>query len=334
MKRSEVFRAWGRILTGRYPSLSIEITRECPLRCPGCYAYNDDHLNNGLTLRQVRDFKGEALVEGVLDLVRRHRPLHLSIVGGDPLVRLFELEEILPRVTAMGVHCQVVTSAFRAIPEHWQQNPRLSVVVSIDGLQPDHDARRRPATYERILKNVAGREISVHCTVTRQMAGRPGYLAEFLEFWTPREEVKRVWVSLYTPQRGETSDERLTPADREAVLADLAALRGRFPKLDMPPRLLDALLHPPSSPAACEFAATTRTISADLTTTIGPCQFGGSPECSECGCVASAGLHAIARRRLAGGLSVGAIYTASTRVGKVAASLRGRGADGPRARDM
>ena len=42
-----IFSAWGRILTGYQPALSIEITRECPLRCPGCYAYGDDHLGGG-----------------------------------------------------------------------------------------------------------------------------------------------------------------------------------------------------------------------------------------------------------------------------------------------
>ena len=44
MQRSDVIKAWGKILTGRQPSLSIEITRECPLRCPGCYAYEPEHL--------------------------------------------------------------------------------------------------------------------------------------------------------------------------------------------------------------------------------------------------------------------------------------------------
>ena len=104
-------RAWGKILAGQFPALSIEITRECPLRCPGCYAYGDDHLGGGVTLRELRDFKGEALVEGVVALVRRHRPVHLSIIGGEPLVRYRELDEILPRLAAMGVHTQVVTSA-------------------------------------------------------------------------------------------------------------------------------------------------------------------------------------------------------------------------------
>jgi MoaA/NifB/PqqE/SkfB family radical SAM enzyme len=77
-----IIRAWGKILAGYTPNLSIEITRECPLRCPGCYAYLDEHLGGAITLRQVRDLTGPALVDGVLGLVAKHKPLHVSIVGG------------------------------------------------------------------------------------------------------------------------------------------------------------------------------------------------------------------------------------------------------------
>src|SRR6266404_6073517 len=99
-----IFSAWGRILTGYSPALSIEITRECPLHCPGCYAYGDDHLGGDVTLREVRDFKGQELIDGVMALVDAHRPLHLSIVGGEPLVRYRELTTILPRLSARGIH--------------------------------------------------------------------------------------------------------------------------------------------------------------------------------------------------------------------------------------
>src|SRR5437764_13164360 len=85
LKTSEIIRAWGKILKGEQPSLSIEITRECPLRCPGCYAYDEAHLGGGPTLRSLNDRKGEELITGVLEVVDRLRPLHLSIVGGDPL---------------------------------------------------------------------------------------------------------------------------------------------------------------------------------------------------------------------------------------------------------
>src|SRR5271168_5397557 len=83
----QVLAAWWGILNGRVPMLSIEITRECPLTCPGCYAYGDKHLGGGVTLRQLQDLRGDELVNGVLNLVRKHRPLHVSLVGGEPLVR-------------------------------------------------------------------------------------------------------------------------------------------------------------------------------------------------------------------------------------------------------
>src|SRR6202046_4229622 len=152
MYTSEIIQAWGKILRGEQPTLSIESTRECPLRCPGCYAYEDGHLGGGQTLRQLIDHKGQALVDGVLEIVDRLKPLHLSIVGGDPLVRYRELEMLVPLLIDRGIHVQVVTSAFRPLPPGWVRVPRLNVVVSIDGLQPEHDLRRAPATYVQILK--------------------------------------------------------------------------------------------------------------------------------------------------------------------------------------
>src|SRR5690349_24784743 len=92
-----VLQTWGRVLQGRVPALSLEITRECPLRCPGCYAYEDAHLGT-TNLRSLSDFKGEELISRVCDLIRKYKPLHLSIVGGDPLVRYRELEILLPEL--------------------------------------------------------------------------------------------------------------------------------------------------------------------------------------------------------------------------------------------
>jgi MoaA/NifB/PqqE/SkfB family radical SAM enzyme len=317
-----IFSAWGRILTGYTPALSIEITRECPLRCPGCYAYGDDHLGGELTLREVRDFKGQELIDGIMTLVDRHRPLHVSIVGGEPLVRYRELNTILPLLSKRGIHVQLVTSAVREIPPEWRGLHRLSIVVSIDGLQPEHDARRTPATYVRILKHIAGHTITVHCTITRQQVNRPGYIEEFLRVWSDRAEVEKILISLYTPQIGEISDERLRPVDRERVVADLMALRLSFPKLALPRGLIEVYAKPPDTPDECIFARTTTTISADLTTRITPCQFGGAPDCSNCGCIASAGLAAVARHQLFGLIPVGSIFAGSMKVGERMRRLR------------
>lgn len=317
-----IFAAWGKILAGYTPNLSIEITRECPLSCPGCYAYGSNHLGGDITLREVRDYKGPALVEGVLRLLREYKPLHVSIVGGEPLVRYRELNELLPKMAALGIHSQVVTSAVRPIPAEWAGLRRLQLVVSIDGLQPEHDARRTPATYERILKHIAGHQITVHCTVTRQQVQRDGYLGEFVRFWSAQPTTKRIWMSLYTPQVGEVSAERLTPADRQRAVAELMELRTAYPKLETPKGLLEAYLRPPQSPDDCIFAKTTHCLSADLEKQITPCQFGGNPDCANCGCIASAALKAIGRHKLPGGLRVGSVFETSLKIGAMVRRMR------------
>jgi MoaA/NifB/PqqE/SkfB family radical SAM enzyme len=311
-----IVRAWGRILRGYQPNLSIEITRECPLSCPGCYAYGSDHLGGALTLRELRDYKGQELVDGVFALVDRYRPLHVSIVGGEPLVRYRELDGILTRLVARGIYTQVVTSAVRPIPAAWADLPRLQIVVSIDGLQPEHDARRTPATYDRILKHIEGHRITVHCTVTRQQVRRRGYLEEFVSLWSANPAVSQLWISLYTPQVGEISAERLTAADRQTVIYDLRHLRTKYAKLRMPEGMIQSYATPPHSPGECIFALTTACVSADFQKPITPCQFGGNPDCANCGCIASAALSAIGRHTLPGGIRLSAIYARSRQLGE------------------
>ena len=315
MKRSAVIPAWTKILLGQKPLLSIEITKVCPLHCPGCYAYQPEHLGGAFTLREVTDLKGGALIEGVLKLVRRYRPLHLSIVGGEPLVRYRELNVLLPQLDRMGIEVQLVTSAVRPIPSSWRSLSCLRLVVSVDGLAADHNVRRAPATYDRILKNIAGHRLNVHCTITRPMVGKPGYFTEFAAFWSARQEIRRIWFSLYTPQKGELSAERLRPEDRQAALRELAGLRTQFPKVELPNRVLEGYHHAPASPKECIFSATTACVSADLKTPIGPCQFGGQPVCSECGCIASAALASVGRYKVAGFVKVSDIFSWSQKVG-------------------
>jgi MoaA/NifB/PqqE/SkfB family radical SAM enzyme len=323
MRSSEVLQAWSGILAGRRPSLSIEITKECPLRCPGCYAFDAAHLGGETELRELSDFKGPELVSRILAIVDREKPLHLSLVGGDPLVRYRELEMLLPELDARGIHTQIVTSAFRVIPVEWRRFRRLNVSVSIDGLQPEHDERRKPATYERILKNIAGAKVTIHCTITAQIADRPGYIEKFLRFWSGRPEITRVWFSLFTPQRGATGPEILTPSQRVFVAQELLRLRPLFPILGMHERVIQEILSPPKSPEECIFARTTHTISADLKTKITPCQFGGDPDCSQCGCMASMGLAAVGHYRVVGGLTGGHLFQASDRIGDAWRRVKG-----------
>lgn len=197
MTKTQILPAWGRILQGRKPFLSIEVTRECPLRCPGCSAYSPGHIGNANSLRGVPDLKGNDLVEAILALTRQLGPLHVSLVGGEPLVRYRELGILMPLLS--GVEVQLVTSAVRPIPREWAAYRHLHVVVSVDGLPPEHDRRRAPATYARVLGNITGHQVIVHCTVTRQLLRRSGYLREFAALWSARPEARKIWFSLFTP---------------------------------------------------------------------------------------------------------------------------------------
>ncbi|MGB8476322.1 MAG: radical SAM protein [Candidatus Acidiferrum sp.] len=310
--------------------LSIEITRECPLSCPGCYAYGDAHLGGGKLLTELNDFRGDALVNGVLELVRKNRPMHVSLVGGEPLVRHRELSAILPALSAMKVFSLVVTSGIIPIPVAWMDLPRVRVAISVDGLPEHHDIRRKPATYERLLKNIDGRKVNIHWVITRPMLERSGYLEEYVSFWNGRDEVDRIWVSLYTPQIGEESPERLTPGDREEVARVLPLLAKKYPKFLMNDGVARAFLHPPDSPGECLFAKMSANYSADLQTRVEPCVFGGTPNCAECGCAASSGLHWIRTVKVVGPLCVGHFVGGSVGVGSLVNRLRRRGDRPPR----
>jgi MoaA/NifB/PqqE/SkfB family radical SAM enzyme len=321
MDRKDAMKAWGTLLHGRKPLLSIELTKECPLRCPGCYAYDPQHLGGAITLRQLNDERGDTLVQRVLAIVDELRPLHLSIVGGDPMVRYRELLVLLPELVKRGIYVQLVTSAFRQIPSEWKNLDSFKLVVSIDGLPAEHDRRRAPATYDRILTNVAGHKITVHCTVTTAMLQRSTYIEEFLAYWQHRPEANQIWVSIFTPQVGSSDVEILSPEQRQYVVDELLRLRPQISKLDMNPGMIRGFLAPPRSPDECVFSQVTETISADLSTRIGPCKFGGTPDCSQCGCAASMGLHSLADRAVAG-VTLRKIFTISNAVGKSVRQLR------------
>jgi MoaA/NifB/PqqE/SkfB family radical SAM enzyme len=273
------------------------------------------HLGGGITLRQVHDLHGDPLVDRVLELIRRHRPVQVSFVGGEPLVRHRELSRILPAVSEMGVYSLVVTSAVIPFPREWNTIPRVRVAVSIDGLQPEHDARRTPATYERILENLEGREADVSWVITNQMMQRPGYLDEYLAFWTARPEIGRVWLSLYTPQKGEISAERLTLVSRERLFGELPRLKQKYPTLILPHGATEAFAQPPASPRDCTFSRVSVNYSADLQTRVQPCFFGGNPDCSQCGCAVSAGLHWLRERPIGLGLRARHLIDASLAIG-------------------
>jgi len=143
------------------------------------------------------------------------------------------------------------------------------------------------------------------------MTEDPVSIEQFLSFWSAMEEVKGIRVSLYTPQLGENSAEILTPEQRFFAISELDRLRRTFEKLRHSDDMITAYLNPPENPAKCIFARVTDCVSVDLRTPVVPCQLGGEPDCSQCGCVAAVGMQAVGLYRLPGGIPVGTIFRLS-----------------------
>src|SRR6202012_2320761 len=123
---------------------------------------------------------------------------------------------------------------------------------------------------------------------------------------------------------GAEGPEILTPSMRTEVLNELERLYPLYPKFQMNQQMIEELRHPPQSPDECIFARTTLSLSADLETRIGPCQFGGTPDCTQCGCVASMALAAVGHHQVLPGLTAGDLMSASERIGNKIGKLRNR----------
>src|SRR5260370_40894479 len=104
----------------------------------------------------------------------------------------------------------------------------------------------------------------------------------------------------------------------------MVEVRKRYSKLEMGEGLIRQFASPPKAPEECVFARTTRTLSADLRTEVTPCQFGGHPDCSSCGCIASMGLAAVAAHKLGGIVPLGMIFRTSLKIGQIRRAGRGR----------
>ena len=59
---------------------------------------------------------------------------------------------------------------------------------------------------------------------------RPGYLDDYLAFWTSRPEIDRIALNIYSPQVGEDSDEVLSSEARAELVRQLPELKRRYPR--------------------------------------------------------------------------------------------------------
>jgi hypothetical protein len=88
--------------------------------------------------------------------------------------------------------------------------------------------------------------------------------------------------------------------------------------------LAKAFLSPPKDPDDCVFARMSANYSADLKSRVEPCVFGGAPDCSQCGCAISSGLHWVRTVKVAGPVKVDHFIQGSMNVGRFVNRFRAR----------
>jgi hypothetical protein len=89
--------------------------------------------------------------------------------------------------------------------------------------------------------------------------------------------------------------------------------------------MAEAFANPPRDPDHCVFSSVSVNYSADLKTHLEPCFFGGEPDCRQCGCAVTAGLHWVASKRLLGPVRALHVMEASIAAGSMMTSQeRGR----------
>jgi len=95
-----------------------------------------------------------------------------------------------------------------------------------------------------------------------------------------------------------------------------------YPKLLMNEGIARTILRPPSNPDDCLFSKMSANYSADLQSRVEPCVFGGNPDCTQCGCAFSSGLHWAKSIKLAGPVRTNHFVQGSINVGLLFNRLR------------
>ena len=114
----------------------------------------------------------------------------------------------------------------------------------------------------------------------------------------------------------------LTPADREFVARELPRLRKIYPKLLINDGIGQAFVNSPTEPKDCLVRQDVGELQRHFKTRVEPCVFGGTPDCSQCGCAISSALHWIKDIKAVGPVTIDYLVRGSMKIGTAVQKLR------------
>jgi radical SAM protein with 4Fe4S-binding SPASM domain len=137
---------------GYYPRFCVwELTLACQLRCKHCGSYAGPRREDELSFE-------EALK--VADQLAAMRCEKLTLGGGEPTLHP-QWHELGKRLTSQGVLVNIISNGWQWSIEQVQKAKDAglaNVAFSLDGFEKEHDAVRRPESFQRVVSAI---EVSV-----------------------------------------------------------------------------------------------------------------------------------------------------------------------------
>ncbi|HEY7954145.1 MAG: radical SAM protein [Polyangia bacterium] len=267
---------------------SIDVSKECNLRCRHCYFFEHDY-DAELSVEQWIE-KLDTLKRSTS---RREQPFfQCTWVGGEPLIR----KELIERGRKYFRYNTVVTNGTIPLPD-W---PDVHFYISIDGDEQTHERiRNKPGIYQRAMRNLAEHpelEVTIAYCITRENVhcieqavkdwARAGASRMTFDFYTPIETIEE---PLFLPL--EERDQALD------LLIELKRIYGDF--FILPERVFRLMKSETCRQVTdhCLFSERSFAFQPDGTPKE-KCMMGPKADCDRCGCVVPFYLASLVDRKL------------------------------------
>ena len=277
---------------------SIDVTKECNLRCSHCYFFEGEE-GDAPAYEGREELSVEEWVSKLEELKKTRSALEFPLfqctwVGGEPLVR----KELIERGRKYFRYNTVVTNGTIPLPD-W---PDVNWYISIDGDEGTHERiRRKKGIYRRAMKHVAAMpqlRVTIAYCITRENAH---CLEQAVIDWS-RAGAAHMTFDFYTPI-GDMCDKDdglfLPLEERDHILDKLLALKSIYGDFFILPDRVFRMM----KSDRCR-TVTDNCLFAKKSFAFGPdgvqkakCMMGPKADCDRCGCVVPFYMASLTQRR-------------------------------------
>lgn len=137
--------------------VGLKLTNRCDLRCEHCFQWNDNGYHYHMEKKEI-DRSGDLSIDIIRDVFEFTKPTDamLYLWGGEPLIYQYwnELVELLRNDPRETVVCTNGLSIVKKIDDLCSISENLTVLVSIEGLEEQHNKLRGKNTFKRTMQGL------------------------------------------------------------------------------------------------------------------------------------------------------------------------------------